>query len=651
MKMKNFISPEVIFMVSSSSDYACIINANRRYIAVSQPYANIIGYENPQDLINCLHHETKDQIICDTNGKKVKIDFTQRVFRDVSNAIIGTLLFATKSDCLSVSLAKANELDKEREQYREALLHDADYSYHVDLTENIIEKPLIANDPIVDYDKLDYPFPMNYDRYLKKWNTKYKMEHTKPENADEMITCAGLLKAYSENKRHIEFEYNIDVLKSYRRKIVLLSQNTDNHHVVANIIIKDISKEQNRELEYQQQLIESNKKAQSANQAKTDFFSQMSHDMRTPMNAILGFAELGEQEAVRQQSKEYFTHIKESGGYLLGLINDTLDMSKIEQNKIELHPKPHDFKEFETAIENMLVPKATQKGVKFVIRNNNPCGVCVEFDKMRLQQVFVNLIGNAIKFTPSGGTVELKIISGKVTSDKRLPHTFIVRDNGIGMSEEFVKNNLFKPFEQEHSDIIQNETGTGLGVCIAKNIIELMGGSIECKSILGKGTTFTIHLYPKISTATIDINKNGPKVDEAVLMGKQVLLCEDHPMNIQIAVRLLKKKGIEATVAHNGQEGVSLFKESKIGFYNAILMDVRMPVMDGLEATEKIRALERADAKVIPIIALSANAFDEDVQKSKAAGMNSHLTKPIEPSLLYETLFKEVLDYDRSESK
>ncbi|MDD4850439.1 MAG: transporter substrate-binding domain-containing protein [Gemmiger sp.] len=373
---------------------------------------------------------------------------------------------------------------------------------------------------------------------------------------------------------------------------------------------------------------------EKANAAKSEFLSNMSHDMRTPMNAIIGFSDLGQDAQDVGEAKEYLAKIKASGHYLMGLINDVLDMNKIEEGKLELHPEPYLYADFEQALHTLLLPKAEQRGVSLTFQQDAPPGIAVLFDPLRIQQIFVNLIGNAIKFTPKGGHVRFTVKAAPV-EDGVLPLEFTVQDDGIGMSAAFVEKKLYKEFEQERNPLANGETGTGLGLAIVKQLVTLMDGDILCESAPGKGTTFTLHFRPGVVAAP---TAAPAKRNTADLAGKHILLCEDQPVNVQIATRLLEKRGMTVATATNGQDGLALFAGSPPHTFDAILMDIRMPVMDGLEAASRIRSLPCADAKTVPIIALTANAFVEDMEKSQAAGMTAHLAKPIEPQKLYDTL-------------
>lgn len=373
----------------------------------------------------------------------------------------------------------------------------------------------------------------------------------------------------------------------------------------------------------------------SNDRARTEFFSRMSHDMRTPMNAIISFSSAELLEGVPEPTKDdYLQKIHDSGTYLLGLINEVLDITKMDSNKTQLHYEAVRMGTIWATAIPIIEKLAQQRGVHFVRELSIEPQQYVSVDQQRLDQIVINLLSNAVKFTPSGGTVRLCIRMDE-PMEEITPCTIVVSDTGIGMSEAFMEH-LYQPFEQENS----GREGTGLGLSIAKKLVELMGGNITCESIQHVGTTFTVHLgLKRCDPPADDVADNVAHAsDAAVLRDKRVLVCEDHPINTQIACRLLQKMGIQVETAENGQIGVEKFAASAVGAWDAVLMDIRMPVMDGLAAAKAIRALPRADAGEVPIIAMTANAFAEDIHASRAAGMNAHLSKPIDPPKLYETL-------------
>lgn len=392
-----------------------------------------------------------------------------------------------------------------------------------------------------------------------------------------------------------------------------------------------------------QRLREALEQAQMHAQAKSEFLSRMSHEMRTPMNAIMGLTDLARQEAQALPAVvEYLDKISGASGYLLNLINDILDMARMEHGKLQFQDSAFRFDRMLMPMLEIIETQATKKKVRLHVAS-----VLEEEwfrgDKVRLQQVLINLLGNAVKFTPSGGQVRLDITD---CAPAQGPHqvTFLIADTGIGISPEFLKI-MFEPFAQEHVGATSRYRGTGLGLPISKNIVELMGGTIEAESEKGKGTLFTVTL-PMVAVNKAEPEKQTPlSAPGAELKDKRILLAEDHPLNIEITTKLLKSKGAEVTVAQDGQQALERFAASAPGWYDAVLMDIRMPVLDGYGATAALRRMERPDAARVPIIAMTANAFQEDIDRAFAAGMDRHLSKPIVPELLFRTLEEQICRY------
>ena len=380
------------------------------------------------------------------------------------------------------------------------------------------------------------------------------------------------------------------------------------------------------------------KKAEAAAEAKSEFLSRMSHDIRTPMNAIIGLTHLAKSEDDMQKIKEYLYKIDSSSKFLLGLINDILDLSKIENGEMTLNEGPFTAEEFKDSIKTVIKPLIDINFV-FEMKSNVEC---INVDRLRFSQIFFNLLSNAAKFTPKGGTIEFvseRIEDKDDIEEGKIGLRMYVRDNGIGMSEEFQKY-MYNPFIQERSEIGDKVRGTGLGLPIVKSLVDAMGGNIEVKSSLGKGTEFKIELYVEPAEEVskekaIDCNKDS-------LKGVHILLVEDNEINTYVAKTILEQFLCIVYVAGNGQEAVTKFEESEEGFYDIILMDVHMPVMNGLEATKTIRSLNRKDAATVPIIAMTADAFDREKEQILSVGMDCHLAKPIDPPALYQTISQYV---------
>ena len=384
-------------------------------------------------------------------------------------------------------------------------------------------------------------------------------------------------------------------------------------------------------------LSEALRQAREASLAKDDFLSRMSHDIRTPLNGIIGLTNLALLEAKEGEAQTYLHQIQASGQYLLSLVNDILDMTKISSHKMELHPAPYAYQEWVEMLQAVIGEQSRQKGVQFVLERMEGAVQTIVVDKLRFQQIFLNLLSNAVKFTPSGGRVTLTCGAVPLDADHcRLKIT--VTDTGCGMAPAFLER-AFDVFAQERTASTDDTPGTGLGLSIVKSLVELMDGTVSLESTPGKGTRATVELPVQTASA-------GPPsaVQDRLpdLSGCRILLAEDHPVNAMIACKLLETCGIVVEHAENGQRAVDLFAASAPGSYDAVLMDIRMPLLDGLDATRAIRALPRADAATVPILAMTANAFEDDVEKSLAAGMNDHLAKPVVPGKLCEALSRHI---------
>lgn len=381
----------------------------------------------------------------------------------------------------------------------------------------------------------------------------------------------------------------------------------------------------------EQILLEKNKRE---NAAKSDFLSKMSHDLRTPMNVIIGMSSLAlESKDNPDKLEDYLRKINSASHYLLGLVNDVLDTSKIESNKLFLSEEPYPYEEFIDDITTMIEPLCQKKNIQFVYRKKTT-GCTILTDKVRLRQIYFNLLSNAVKFTPENGRVEFRIENIHITENSFSSDNYVI-DNGVGMSKEF-QEHMFEPFVQENSNSTINPQGTGLGLAIVHSLVSLMGGTISVQSSPGNGTSIKVHLEfkrAKLETAAAQIIS-----DSIDLTGKRILLAEDNALNTEIVHAILKKFGLDVSCAANGKIAVDMFSASENGYYDAILMDIMMPEMNGYEAARTIRSLDRSDSKTVPIIALSANAFSEDIEKSKRMGMNDHLIKPINPKLLMKSL-------------
>ena len=399
--------------------------------------------------------------------------------------------------------------------------------------------------------------------------------------------------------------------------------------------------EQEKDEKYKAELLIAAKKAEAANEAKTEFLQRMSHDIRTPINGICGFVNMADHYAddIKKQT-EYRTKVKEASNLLLELVNDVLDMSKLESGEIVLEEIPFNlssiFKEVFVVIEQM----ASEQNIQ------------IEWEKKEIihrdfigspgyvKRVMMNILSNAVKYNRENGHIYISCMEIPSKQPEMTTIEFVCRDTGIGMTEEFQKC-VFEPFAQEHTGSRTKFAGTGLGMSIAKNLVEKMGGSISFESKEGAGTTFVIQVPFKIDPDA-DKREEQRDVSEKSIKGLHILLAEDNELNMEIAEFVLQNVGADVTKAWNGQEAVELFRKSEPGGFDTILMDIMMPVMNGYEATKMIRSLDREDAKTIPIIAMTANAFTEDRLKAKEAGMNEHIVKPLDVELLIKVIHKLV---------
>ena len=377
--------------------------------------------------------------------------------------------------------------------------------------------------------------------------------------------------------------------------------------------------------------------AERANEAKSSFLSSMSHDLRTPLNGILGFTDIAIREPDSAKKQDYLEKIKSSGQLLLALVNDTLELSRIESGKFVLENEPVDSYELGEAVLTALRPSADLKNIHLEAQNFPVETVMV--DKLKLQKVLLNLLSNAIKYTPENGKIKMSIdlLDPPVYGCN---HRIVVEDNGIGIKEDFLPR-IFEPFSQENRPEACSVMGTGLGLSIVKKIVDMVNGKIEVQSKPGVGTRFTVYL-PIESIEDAESNKEIYSDNFVSLNGCRVLLCEDNHLNAEIAKILLNEQGISVEWAEDGLTAVKKFKRSSPGYYDAILMDIRMPYMNGYEATKIIRKLQGYESNKIPIIAMTADAFDEDIKKTKKAGMDDFLSKPIQPAALISALRKNI---------
>ncbi|MCI5995358.1 MAG: ATP-binding protein [Blautia sp.] len=381
--------------------------------------------------------------------------------------------------------------------------------------------------------------------------------------------------------------------------------------------------------------------AESANAAKSTFLNNMSHDIRTPMNAIIGFTTIAMKHSPPPEIKSCLDKISESSEHLLALINDVLDISRIESGKIKYTPTPVDIAEVSDSVLTIMYGYLSNRNITFKTELEEPQTHYVLTDAVRVREVLVNILGNAVKFTYDGGTIIYAVSYHPGKDERHINVRYRIADTGIGMAEEFV-DHIFDEFSQEEHGARTQYQGTGLGMAITKRYVDLMGGTISVESKKGVGSTFTVELPMEITDAC-EIKKKDYSAGNIDLAGMKILLAEDNELNAEIAIVQLEELGIQITRAADGDEAVRFFAENPQGTFDLILMDVMMPKMNGYEATKAIRSLQnRPDAVTIPIIAMTANAFAEDVQASLDAGMNGHLSKPIVMDEVIKTIARNI---------
>ena len=463
------------------------------------------------------------------------------------------------------------------------------------------------------------------------------IKYVLPEERDEYrkFTDLSHVLAALETKESISELFHSNEEGGIRVKQLEFSY-LDKANSLISLVKTDITAAQQQQLEQEERLRKALDSAEHANEAKTTFLASMSHDLRTPLNGVLGFTAFALQESDPRKKQAYLEKIESSGRLLLDLINDTLDLSRIESGKAVPEPEAVMSDDLVPAVITALRPSAELKGVKLLADYTSYQNKPIWADKLKINKIALNLLSNAIKFTPSGGTVTVTLycISGSPAGESC---SFTIEDTGMGMSAEFMKH-MYEPFSQEKRSEAVQTPGTGLGLSIVRRYVDLLGGTISVESRLHEGTRWTVTL--PIKKLESELTEKPKAASQDALRGKRVLLCEDNQMNTEIASMLLKNKGMLVESAENGAVGLAKFSASGAGWYDAVLMDIRMPEMDGYEAAGRIRALKRADAATVPIIAMTADAFEESIRAAKDAGMNAYITKPVEPQKLYSVLQK-----------
>ena len=486
--------------------------------------------------------------------------------------------------------------------------------------------------------------PLNgvYSQLRDYWDARVVQED---EHVRNQMTIRSIQQNLTEDTAYLQYEYRIQEDRvRWTQTSVLCLKREKGIPVSVLMAVQDVTELKEAELKNRLAMEEAYRAAKAANEAKTLFLSNMSHDMRTPMNAIIGFSTLLDRDASQPDKvRQYNEKIVASGKHLLSLINHVLDMSKIESGQNSLNIEAFALKELLEELDAVIQPQIREKGQRLEVR---VCALKAERflgDRLRLSQILLNLLSNAVKYTPEGGQIELAILGLPETTKGYAHLCFQVRDNGIGISPEFLEH-IFDPFAREKNTTASGIMGSGLGMAITKSLVDLMGGTIGVESTQGQGSTFRVELELRYAAQPEEAKEQEetalPGPGSNTLDGLRVLAAEDNDINAEILEALLSLEGVSCERTVNGQQVLERFLAAPQGHYDAVLMDIQMPVMNGYDAARAIRALDRPDAKTIPIVAMTANAFAEDVQASMEAGMNAHLAKPIDMAALKAVLEK-----------
>lgn len=493
--------------------------------------------------------------------------------------------------------------------------------------------------------------PLFYNMELLRMLNKYYQDDEKVQKLYQLSCLDSILEFLDSHENDVQFDFSFDFYNSETNQLScrrLQACYLDNSHTSIFVIQSDITKQYQKEMTQLKMLETALAEAKKANASKSLFLAGISHDMRTPLNGIMSFTDFALKTESRSQQHYFLTKIRQSGELLLSLINDTLNLTRIESGKVKVETEWMDTRAMLDEVLTGVTMAANDRQLTLNVEQNSNLPRYIIGDKLKMQEILLNIISNAIKFTKPGGSVDVIIDTiplqqqtseeiAMAEADNQRWLRAIIRDTGIGMSQEFLPH-IFDAFSQEDSREVDNPNGTGLGLSIVKKYVDMMNGSIRVDSELGKGTAFEVHIMVEEAGAKPVEQKS---TTEHCHFGKlHALLAEDNVLNQEIAAMLLSSKGATADIANNGQEAVDMFEAAPPGRYQLILMDLWMPVMNGYEATLQIRQGSNPDGADIPIIAMTADAYEDDVKRCMEAGMNGHVSKPINPDKLYKEIAK-----------
>lgn len=529
-----------------------------------------------------------------------------------------------------------HKLKIERKSYQNALTKNADFHFNIDLTDGYFRKEIKTKDGRNFFESSGLKLPLHYD-HLIEFMRGFGYVAT-DDLGEKSFSRKALLKLHEDGMTQGEYHLYNAKQDYYVRMLILMYRNDENKHVYANLIQYNETEKKKNEIAQQLLLKTALSEAEKANTAKTVFLNNMSHDIRTPMNAIIGFADLASSHLdEKEKVKDYLDKIKTSSDHLLSLINDVLDMSRIESGKVKIEASEVNLPEVIEDLESIVQADVRGKNLVFSVLADGITDGKVLCDKLRLKQVLLNCLSNSIKFTPERGEVKFQVAQLPSDSKDKVTFEFRIKDSGIGMSQEFAEH-LFEPFSREETSTVSGIQGTGLGMSITKGIVDLMNGTIKVSSEKGKGTEFIILFsFPRVKK-NIKSSRKVPKREFTSLKGTSILLVEDNQFNRELAVETLMDMGAIVETAEDGSVALEKITAEDSGKYDVVLMDIQMPVMDGYEATKKIRSLKNKKKAALPIIAMTANAFEEDRKLALQAGMDAHMAKPIQFDMLFEVM-------------
>ncbi len=633
----------------------------QKVLSINRAALEILGYDSAEEMIED-GFDTVAQSVCDEDkpklrkaiqqlkqeGDSVSVEYRVRHKDGTILHIMGNVKLLMENGELFyqrflLDCTDQKKQEEKKEKYQQDLVHalTVDYSFvgYFDMKTGI--GSVLRND---DEDGSMFGSLFDGELILRECMERYirQFVYEEDQNLLEQLAAPGWLQEELADRKLLCINYRIrtdDGVKYFQMKLVRTGAK-DQGLVIG---IHSVDEETRSEMEKKSMLEDALLQANKASRAKSEFLSNMSHDIRTPMNAIVGFTSLAIAHIdEKQQVTEYLSKIITSGNHLLSLINDVLDMSRIESGRMHLEEKPCRLTELVSELQNILQADVNAKQQKLVMETDVRSDA-IFCDVLRLNQVLLNLLGNSVKYTQEKGTIRLRLTEKPGAAPGTGTYEFRVADNGIGMSRDFLEK-IFEPFEREKNATASGIQGTGLGMAITKNIVDMMRGSIEVESEPGRGTEFvvcfTFRLNQEALSQSVPEEKDadGEQGVPAVHHTGHILLAEDIELNQEIAVAILGDAGFTTDVAGNGQIAVDMVRASEPGFYQLVLMDVQMPVMNGYEATKEIRRLPDRALASIPIIAMTANAFEEDRQEALKCGMNGHIAKPIDVAKLFETL-------------